>query len=260
MTKLWIRHLFPRSGFWAFVIDRMLSRLVRGMQDFYDEAQAFIGSVLLENWAETLSDPHAELRALGLADGWIEHLTDERKRTILIALRRKSTGTSRDRLQTLLRECGFNVYVHEWFEPGTGPDWVERDPTEHVVHGRYGRTRCGMPAARCGVESARCDRFLVSYPNYITNDLLLAAMTTQPGILPEHARGVFYVGGQTFPNMANVPLLDRQLLYWLLLRYKRAPRWALLLINFIDFFGPEDALLTEDDEILATENDETLYA
>ena len=75
------------------------------------------------------------------------------RRQQLAAAWRAQGGQSPRYLQDVLQTAGFDVYVHEWWEPGTTPR-VTRDPRLYTERPRFGSTQCGAPDAECGDPAA----------------------------------------------------------------------------------------------------------
>ncbi len=66
-------------------------------------------------------------------------------------------GQSPRYIQDVLQAAGFDVYVHEWWVPGSSP--IEtRDPNAYVTEAA-GTWRYGIAGARCGVAAVRCEDF-----------------------------------------------------------------------------------------------------
>jgi hypothetical protein len=239
-----IRHLLPKSETWSLTVDRPLARFWSGVGEFVNDARIKLDDVLLEFFPDFTSDPFYQLERLGFSRAYITHLSTERARSMLIEIRKQGTNMSPFRLEGILRAAGFDAYVHEWW--ASGPPWIERGPTDYMVRPQTGGVRCGMTTARCGVPSARCSNFLINDPNYLVNETLSGKA---PPWVPESGyRGVFYVGGEVFPETVTVASEDRTLFEYLILRYKRASQWAVLLAEYVPELGTEDGglLLTED--------------
>lgn len=94
-----------------------------------------------------------------------EGQTEIDKRNALDAAWKAKGSLSPSNFQTVLRNAGFDVYVHEWWEPGDEPATgvpscpTPRDPRNYLTdegeYSSYGDTRCGEPNSRCGNAWAR---------------------------------------------------------------------------------------------------------
>lgn len=91
--------------------------------------------------------------------------TEQDKRNALDAAWKAKGSLSPDAFQSVLRNAGFDVYVHRWWEPADDPVPgvpsypTPRDPHNYLLDGGeysgYGDTRCGNPDSRCGNPDSR---------------------------------------------------------------------------------------------------------
>lgn len=118
----WVKvfdRLLPRSRIWHLVLDRVLKKFFHGLSILPKMIREHIGSILLEafpatttrfeDWSYAFGSPET-LNAIEIASEWAAF-----------------GGQSPAYIQQLLQDAGFNVYVHEWWYPGTEPP-VARDP------------------------------------------------------------------------------------------------------------------------------------
>jgi hypothetical protein len=130
-----------------------------------------------------------------------------------------------------VRAAGFDVYLHEWWEPNSDPR-VVRDPRNYTLIPLVGTVQCGEPLAQCGEPYQECNRFLVNDPGYLVNrDLTRRA----PPPVPSDAyswRYFLYWGGAVFGTKANVPAARRDEFERLLLKLCPAQQW---LVTYVDY-------------------------
>jgi hypothetical protein len=211
-----------------------------GVQAWFDEARDLFDFATLENRPATTSDVFERLQKSGISARFLTGLSETDARALLTEMEPRSPGQSPLRLQDILQAAGFsNVFVHEWFEPGTGPTWTERDASLYLEDSLTGLCHCGDNWATCGDELAICDDYVYAGANWLTNQALLPRGKVQPN--PDDGRGFFYICGETFGDRVVVATEKQELLEYLILRYKRASLWAIMLIdyeyNYVDESG-----------------------
>ncbi len=121
-----------------------------------------------------------------------------------------------------------------------------------------GTVQCGDPDAYCGNPDAQCNGFLVNDPGYIVN---LDLTPRPPPRVPENpARWPFflYIGGETFPDHAEVDETRRAEFERLLLKLRPAQQWVVTLVDYVEV--DPDELITQDGETLTTEGGDPLAA
>lgn len=245
----WITHLLPKSFLWKS--SASVLRIFTGVQDWFDDAREKFDFGLLENRPSTTSDVFERLVKAGISLRFLSGISEADARSLLTTIEPRSTGQAAARLEEILQSAGFDVYVYEWFEPGTGPTWAERNPVPYLSVALAGLMHCDDSDATCDSSIAYCDDWLVSGGNWLTNQSLIPRAKTPPQ--PTSYHGLFYVCGPTFGEIALIDPEKRELLEYLILRYKRATQWAVLIVDY------GESLLTEDGESLIFEDGEGLF-
>lgn len=249
----WITHLLPKSFLWKS--SASVLRIFTGVQNWFDDAREKFDFGLLENRPATTSDVFERLVKAGISARFLGGISEADARNLLITIEPRSKGQAAARLQDILQSAGFDVYVHEWFEPGTGPSWTERDPTPYLSDALAGLMHCDDDDANCGSDIAYCDDWLITGGNWLTNQTLIPRGKMPPAI--GDYRGLFFVGGETFGDIALVDSEKRELLEYLILRYKRATQWVVLICDVVNVIAP---LTDQTDNPLLTQKDEIIYA
>lgn len=188
---LWLRifkHLLPHGKPWRLTIDRTLRKFFEGLSDIGASAKEYIDLVWLDIFPDTTREIPAWENQFGLPN---TGLTEQERRDRLAATWRALGGQDPAYIQRVLRENGFDVYVHEWWVPGSEPAvgvkqcvtpvnpllLLRREFTQ-VTPGPY--IHCGETLAQCGEAEAQCGNNLepVGYP--LVNRILKTVPDIQP--------------------------------------------------------------------------------
>lgn len=200
-------------------------------------------------------------------------LTDAEKRAKLDGAWKATGSLSPRYLQDTLHNQGFTeVFVHEWWEPGTQPPpgtkvcTTPRNPLTYLQQGgatEFPGAECGEPDMECGEAFAECgnNRNTQGYPlqniitssvqGYITlcgepaaecgessmgcgNFTTLEEQVIEPVIPTDPTKWPYfiYIGGPTFPELAVLPDARRAEFEELLLKYCRASNWVGVLVTY----------------------------
>ena len=183
---VWLRifkHLLPHGKPWRLTIDRTLRKFFDGLGGVGSDAKDHIDGVYLDTYPESTREVGAWEKQFGLPGAG---LTEQQRRDRLAATWKALGGQDPAYIQRVLRENGFDVYVHEWWVPGTEPAVgvkqcvTPRNPLlllrrefTRVTPGPY--IHCGEALAQCGEAEAQCGNNLepVGYP--LVNRILRTA-------------------------------------------------------------------------------------
>lgn len=167
-----LRHLLPRARAWRLTVDNQLREFFEGLGAASGDPRAFFDLVWLDIFpASTRALPEWE-QQFGLRD---VGLTEQERRDRLDGEWKATGGQSPGYIQDVLRGAGFDVYVHDWWQPGTEPAVgvgaaaTPRNPLLYLERGAPGfksLVECGMPQAQCGEDFAQAGNVLVpvGYP------------------------------------------------------------------------------------------------
>lgn len=168
MTDLFLRvfkHLLPTGRAWRLTVDKTLRRFFAGLAELPGSVVEFFDLVWLDidprytrqldKWDETFG-----LRRVGLSES--------ARRDRLAATWAAMGGQSPRYIQDTLQAHGFDVYVHEWWEPGSTPP-VARNPLTYLRNSSDAPTQlveCAEPDAECGETFAEAgnSRNPLGYP------------------------------------------------------------------------------------------------
>lgn len=113
-----IQHLLPKSIAWNITHDTNLRRFIEGLANAFQDFRDFFDGV----WNEIHPDTTTQLDAWENQFGLSNTVTDtQERRDRLNAVWQALGGQSPKYIQDTLQAAGFNVYVHEWWTPGSEP-------------------------------------------------------------------------------------------------------------------------------------------
>lgn len=224
-----IRHLLPRARAWRLTIDKTLRQFFEGLSDAPGDARDFVDDVyddLDPQRTRALSDWEDQF---GLVAGT---LTEQERRDRLAAAWKATGGQDPRYIEDTLRGAGFDVYVHEWWVPGSaGPNPPKRNPA--FALGTVTYIQCGVAEAQCGEPEALCGNVLTAGGYLLTNRGL--GSYTPPPVPGDSAKWpyILYIGGATFPSPADVPSARRQEFEALALQISPTQQWLGMIINYV---------------------------
>ncbi len=156
------QHLLPNSKAWRITADKKLRQFFDGLKSIGEDVKQFTDDV----WNDTFPDTTRELDAWENEFGLINTgLTEQQRRDRIDASWKALGGQSPKYIQDTLQDNGFDVFVHEWWVPGTEPPpgtkecVTPRDPRTVLREEFTGKTffivECGEPLAQCGEPTAQ---------------------------------------------------------------------------------------------------------
>lgn len=255
-----MQHLLPNARAWRLEADKRLRQFFEGISGAGGGARTFVDDVYTDLDPMRTRELDAWEQQFGMTRGG---LSEARRRSRLAAVWQATGGQSPRYLQETLQGAGFNVFVHDWWEPGTNPPEV-RSPLTLLAGGGVlvqvdaGDTEseagepfaeagnfigvrgyalvnnlqesgpaytvlCGEPAAQCGEPRAQCGE---------SNGF---AITERQYILPTDAakwRYFIYIGGEEFGTVATVPAARREEFETLCLSICPAHMWLGILVEY----------------------------
>ena len=108
------KHLLPNARAWRVTIDKTLRRFFEGLTGLPEDAKQFYDLLLCDLDPQKTRELSAWENQFGLLD-YI--LTEQQRRDRLEATWKALGGQSPRYIQDTLQAAGFDVYVHEFFEP-----------------------------------------------------------------------------------------------------------------------------------------------
>lgn len=262
MTFLRIfRHLLPRARAWRITLDKQLRQFFEGLAATGDDVKQFLDQVWLDIFPDTTRELSDWETQFGLRAG---QLTEQERRDRLAGAWKALGGQSPRYIQDTLQAAGFDVYVHEWWDPAALP-----------VYAFY----CGDAAAEAGEAGVECtavipearDPLAVLAPDNITAvpgygyPLVNKITEIEPNLIalageavaeageplascynyvdfifgvkryetPTDGHYVLYIGGETFGDLAQVPADRRDEFENLCLKICPAQQWLGILAEYV---------------------------
>lgn len=167
------QHLLPNARAWRLVVDKKLRQFFEGLTvPLGSNIKAFFDNIWLDIFPETTREINKWEKQFGLRD---VGLTEQERRDRLSATWKALGGQDPRYIQDTLQDNGFDVYVHEWWVPGTEPApgvkqcVTPRNPILYLRRQYLGTSffvECGEVLAQCGEAFAECGNSLepVGYP------------------------------------------------------------------------------------------------
>jgi len=120
MTGLFLRiitHLLPNARAWRITVEKTLRDFFEGLAASTSVFKEYIDDIYGDIFPQTTREIDAWERQFGLLD---TGLTEQERRDRLDATWKALGGQSPRYIQDTLQDAGFDVYVHEWWEPIIG--------------------------------------------------------------------------------------------------------------------------------------------
>lgn len=264
------KHLLPNARAWRITVDKKLRQFFAGLSDVGDDVKTFFDGIWLDIFPETTRELDAWEKQFGLRD---TGLTEQQRRDRLDATWKALGGQDPKYIQDTLQANGFDVYVHEWWEPGTEPApgvkqcVTPRNPLMYIRREYTGVTllvECGEPNAECGEPFAQAGNSLVPRGYPLVNKIFetvpdiiplcgeLEAQSGEPSALcgnyeqfrdqlkeyivprePEKWPYFLYIGAENFGDIAQVDPKRRDEFEALCLKICPAQQWLGILVEYV---------------------------
>ena len=271
---MWLRifeHLLPQARAWQLTIDKNLRRIFQGLSGLGSDAKEYIDQVWLDLDPEHTRQLTEWENQFGLRE---LILTEKDRRARLRAAWQALGGQSPRYIQDTLQAAEFPVYVHEWwYLPVKHPGPVARNPKNYLYDGTNAVVYImsdGAADSQDGDALAYDGRFITPRGYVLTNadqqlitfvwsmaDGVVDAQDGDPAasdgrIITSTGRLVYdeeqvlipsdkskhpyflYIGGENFPNRAQVPATRREELETLCLKICPTEQWLGMLIDYVE--------------------------
>lgn len=180
------KHLLPNARAWRITVDKKLRQFFEGLSGAGSDVKTFFDGVWLDIFPEITREIGAWEQQFGLRDTGI---TEQQRRDRLDATWKALGGQDPRYIQDTLQANGFDVYVHEWWEPGTEPApgvkqcvtprnplmWLRREFTGVSI-----LVECGEALSQCGEAFAEAGNSLEPRGYPLVNKIF----ETVPDVLP----------------------------------------------------------------------------
>lgn len=265
-----IKHLLPNARAWRITIDKKLRQFFEGLSSSGDDIKALFDGVWLDVFPQTTRELDTWEKQFGLRDTGI---TEQQRRDRLDATWKALGGQDPRYIQDTLQANGFDVYVHEWWEPGTEPGpgvkqcvtprnplmWLRREFTGVSL-----LVECGEALAQCGEAFAESgnsvnprgyplvNKVFITVPDEVTLCGEVAAQCGEVNALcgnyfqfrdilreyivpndPTKWPYFLYIGGETFGTLAQVDPKRRDEFEALCLKICPTQQWLGILVEYV---------------------------
>lgn len=265
-----LQHLLPNGRAWrTTAVSKHLTKLLTGLSAWGGDTRSALDTVYdallpsttgsLDEWEDQFGIPPSLTASSA-------------RRSRLDAAWKAVGGQSPRYLQDTLRGAGFDVYVHEWWTPGSEPPTgshacgTPRNPLLYLRRDNlpsYPVVDCGEPFAECGEPFAECGNAVVpiGYPlvnkvEYSSPDpiVLCGEAFAECGEIDAECGNFleyeillrrytvptdpgkwpyfWYVGGQVFGQQATVPASRRDEFEALCLKVGPLHQWIGVMVNY----------------------------
>lgn len=264
------KHLLPNARAWRITVDKKLRQFFEGLSGVGGDVKTFFDGIWLDIFPETTREIDAWEQQFGLRD---TGRTEQERRDRLDATWKALGGQDPRYIQDTLRNNGFDVYVHQWWEPGTEPApgvkqcVTPRNPLMYLRREFTGVSllvECGEPLAQCGEAFAEAgngsnprgyplvNKILKTEPDIITLCGEAIAEAGEPEALsgnyfefkntlreyivptdPEKWPYFLYIGGEVFGDIAQVDPKRKDEFEALCLKICPTQQWLGILVEYV---------------------------
>lgn len=265
------KHLLPNARAWRLTVDKKLRQFFDGLTaPLGSDIKSFFDNIWLDIFPETTREISAWEKQFGLRDTGI---TEQERRDRLAATWRYLGGQDPRFIQDTLQANGFDVYVHEWWQPGTEAAVGVKScttPRNPLLYIRREFTNvdllveCGEANVECGESFAECGNRLEPSGYPLVNKILQTIADIVPlcgetlaecgeleascgnytvfrnsfveYIVPRDSTKwpyFLYIGGETFGDLAQVDPKRRDEFETLCLKICPTQQWLGMLVEYV---------------------------
>jgi len=229
------QHLLPNAKAWRLTIDKQLREFFEGLSGLGSDVKTFYDGIFDDRDPQLTNQLDLWDNQWALPD---VGLTTQERRDRLEAVWSALGGQDPRYIEDTLRDAGFDVYVHEWWVPGTeavigisaaatprNPLVVLRQSLTSITY----LNECGELLAECGEALAECGE---------TNDpigyALVNAIDLTNSVPVDSATWPYflYIGGIAFGDVATVDPKRREEFETLCLKICPTQQWLGLIVEY----------------------------
>jgi len=249
----WVKvfdRLLPRSRAWNLVFNRVLRKFFHGISILPQLIHNHLGSILLEAFPQTTTHLHDWSWQLGSPlDFDADDLEDEYQ---------DEGGQSPGYLQDLLHRYGFtDLYVHEWWVPGTDPlefrDFHQFVDTDRVLVNDLAQAQKNY-LFQFGAQDGESD-FVSDGDVYFGayDGWFLESKRYPCPDIEQETVFYYYVCGETWPD--RVTIYESQLRTLIRLIYKQKPCYLRCILRLNVIPDPGDGIDGDWQDVIADPDD-----
>lgn len=248
----------PRAKAWRIAIEKTLRKFFEGLTAFPNDIRNFLDLIYLDLFPQTTR----ELARFDSEFGFPPFTGTEQARRDRLSGRWRSRGGQSPRyIQDTLQAAGFDVYVHDWWQLPVVGSPVPRNPFLTLIPAGV---QAGEPLAQAGEDFAQAGNsnvtggvgymlvnkqleFFSFYLGCGNEDMICGfaaavcgrvgatEFVPKPYEIPDDSNKwpyIVYIGGETFPDFAQVPAARRNEFETLCLKLKPRHLWLGMLIEY----------------------------
>ena len=262
------QHLLPNARAWRVIVEKRLREFFEGLTGIGTATKIFYDEIFNDIDPQQTREIDAWEQQFGLPNTIID---EQERRDRLDATWKALGGQDPRYLQDTLQAAGFDVYVHEWWVPGTEPAVgvkaaaTARNPFTYLNDGvtpLQFLSADGAPDMQDGDLAVGMDGVTVQPSGYpLVNKIYVPTFVSIGDGAPDmQDGGVFaqdggvvityglklyqipadvtkypyflYIGGQTFPDHANLSISRRNEFETLCLKICPAQQWLGILVDY----------------------------
>lgn len=264
------KHLLPKGKAWRLTSNKPLRQFFEGLSAAVGPPiKLFFDQIWQDIFPETTRDIASWEDQWGIVSAG---LTEQERRDRLSAVWKAFGGQSPRYIQDTLRGHGFDVYVHEWWVPGSEPSpgtkqcVTPRSPLVYLRREFTGKqlgVECNEPLAQCGEFFAEAgngyeprgyplvNRILQTVPDLITlcgeeameageetalcgnyNDFVTEYQNYIVPSNPDKWPYFLYIGAEDITDIAQIPSNRREEFEKLCLKICPAQQWLGILVEY----------------------------
>lgn len=230
------KHLLPTGRAWRITIDKALRQLFDGLTDLPEAIRLFFDLVYLDVLPQSTRFLDLWEDQFGLPE---TGLAEQARRDRLQGSWSATGGQSPSYIETTLQNAGFDVYVHEFWVPGSEPAIgvkacaTVRDPNTYLVPADLLVNKIAdtsfVTVGDGSTEMQDGDLSAQDGGKVFTHGPKTYALPTDPTKYPFFV----YIGAATFPTRANVPATRRGEFEDLCLKICPEHLWIGTLVTYI---------------------------
>ena len=263
------KHLLPNARAWRLTSSKKLREFFEGLSGLENDITLFFDNVWLDIFPQTTRELDAWDNQFGLRD---VGLTEQERRDRLDITWSALGGQDPRYIQDTLQANGFDVYVHEWWVPGSeaapgvkaaatarNPLTYLRDSVDGIIY----VVECGELLAECGEASAeagntagatgyalvnKIDTSIINNPEAgellmecgeveaeCNNPLGFSAIAQEYTVPADTTEWPYflYIGGSTFGDLAQVDPKRKDEFEELCLKICPTQQWLGMLVEYI---------------------------
>lgn len=265
------KHILPRARAWRITFDKILRQFFEGLAAaLITDTKENFDNIYSGLDPQQTNDMFKWEAQFGLNEN--SALTEQQRRDRLDAAWKETGGQSPGYIQDTLRNAGFDVYVHEWWVPGSEPGVGVKSCVTPINPNRWLRqsqlitiftVTAGNPTVTCGNPEATCGASIEPYgyplvnkinetvPEYFVTCGNPAATCGNPEATcgnystfkeieknytlpldPDKWAYFLYIGGETFGDLASIDLLRKDEFENLCLKVGPLQLWLGMLVKY----------------------------